>query len=177
MKVLILYASRDGQTQKIATYIANQLPKMAICEIQALSSSTEIDLAQYQQIMIGASVHYGHFSSVLNTFIKRHIAQLDQLPGAFFAVNLTARKLEKRSPQTNTYVSKFLSRTPWQPKLCAVFAGALRYPQYSWFDRVIIQFIMRITGGETQTDKEVEYTDWQQVNHFSQDFLHLSPKK
>ncbi|EIQ84124.1 protoporphyrinogen IX dehydrogenase [Yersinia pestis PY-64] len=114
---------------------------------------------------------------MLNKFVNKHVAQLSQMPSAFFAVNLTARKPEKRSPQTNTYVRKFLLNTPWQPTLCSVFAGALRYPRYSWIDRIMIQLIMRMTGGETDTSKEVEYTDWQEVSRFTQDFLALQYKK
>jgi menaquinone-dependent protoporphyrinogen oxidase len=35
----------------------------------------------------------------------------------------------------------------------------------------MIQLIMRMTGGETDTSKEVEYTDWQQVAKFAQRIL------
>ncbi|ATM88275.1 menaquinone-dependent protoporphyrinogen IX dehydrogenase [Yersinia massiliensis] len=177
MKVLILYSSRDGQTHTIASYVAKQLSVAGTCEIQDLSQVGEIDLSQYQQVMIGASVRYGRFSPVLSQFVAGHIEQLNQMPSAFFAVNLTARKPEKRSPQTNAYVRKFLLSTPWQPSLCAVFAGALRYPRYRWIDRVMIQLIMRMTGGETDTSKEVEYTDWQQVDRFTQDFAALQCEK
>ncbi|WP_145587413.1 menaquinone-dependent protoporphyrinogen IX dehydrogenase [Yersinia aldovae] len=177
MKALILYSSRDGQTQAIASYIAKQLSAVATCKIQDLSQVGQIDLSQYQQVMIGASVRYGHFNSVLSKFVNKHVEQLNQMPSAFFAVNLTARKPEKRSPQTNAYVRKFLLSTPWQPTLCTVFAGALRYPRYRWIDRVIIQLIMRMTGGETDTSKEVEYTDWQQVSGFAQDFSALQYEK
>lgn len=177
MKVLILYSSRDGQTHTIASYVAKQLSVAGTCEIQDLSQVGEIDLSQYQQVMIGASVRYGRFSPVLSQFVAGHIEQLNQMPSAFFAVNLTARKPGKRSPQTNAYVRKFLLSTPWQPSLCAVFAGALRYPRYRWIDRVMIQLIMRMTGGETDTSKEVEYTDWQQVDRFTQDFAALQCEK
>lgn len=61
--------------------------------------------------------------------------------------------------------------------MCGVFAGALRYPRYRWFDKVMIQLIMRMTGGETDTRKEVEYTDWQQVAKFAEDFGQISYKK
>ncbi len=96
MKILILYSSRDGQTKTIASYIAKQLTEAATCEIQDLSQVGQIDLSQYQQVIIGASVRYGHFSPVLNKFVNKHVAQLSQMPSAFFAVNLTARKPEKR---------------------------------------------------------------------------------
>lgn len=177
MKVLILYSSRDGQTKTIASYIAKELSVAATCEIRDLTEVGQIDLSQYQQVMIGASVRYGHFNPSLSKFVNKHVEQLNQMPSAFFAVNLTARKPEKRSPQTNAYVRKFLLSTPWQPTLCTVFAGALRYPRYRWIDRVMIQLIMRMTGGETDTSKEVEYTDWQQVSSFAQDFSALSYKK
>lgn len=66
------------------------------------------DLSQYQQVMIGASIRYGHFNSALDKFAQHRAEQLNQMPSAFFAVNLTARKPEKRSPQTNVYTRKFL---------------------------------------------------------------------
>lgn len=41
----------------------------------------------------------------------------------------------------------------------------------------MIQLIMRMTGGETDTSKEVEYTDWQQVSSFTQNFSALQYEK
>ncbi len=167
MKILLLYYSRDGHTQAIATHIAGLLQDdKKTCDVVDLSSA-DINPDNYQCVIIGAPVHYGHFNPALFHYINRYTEQLNRLPGAFFAVNLTARKPEKRSPQTNVYVRKFLQKIPWKPQLCEVFAGALRYPRYRWFDRLMIQFIMRMTGGETDRHKEIDYTDWQQVSNFS----------
>ena len=169
MKTLILYSSRDGQTQKIAQFIAQQLSGEV--EIQALRE--DIDLTPYQRVIIGASIRYGHFNPLLDKIIEKNTALLAQKSTAFFGVNLTARKADKNTPETNVYVRKFLKRIRWKPNLSAVFAGALRYPRYHWFDRMMIRFIMRITGGETDTRKEVEYTDWQRVSEFAQQFERL----
>lgn len=176
MKALLLYSSRDGQTRSIASNIATTLQGSVICEVMDIQLADNIDLREYQQIMIGASVRYGHFHSALERFTRKNHQLLNNIPSAFFAVNLTARKPEKCSPQTNAYVRKFLLKSPWQPALCGVFAGALRYPRYRWFDRVMIQLIMRMTGGETDTSKEVEYTDWQQVTRFAHEFANMSAK-
>jgi len=54
-----------------------------------------------------------------------------------------------------------------------LFAGALRYPHYRWWDKLMIQLIMSLTQGETDTSKEVEYTDWNKVNIFCQNFLKI----
>ena len=49
-----------------------------------------------------------------------------------------------------------------------MFAGALLYPRYKWIDRVMIQLIMKITGGETDATKEIEYTNWGKVKAFAE---------
>jgi menaquinone-dependent protoporphyrinogen oxidase len=47
-----------------------------------------------------------------------------------------------------------------------VFAGKLDYKKYPFFDRIMIQFIMWMTKGPTNTDAEIEYTDWDRVTEF-----------
>ncbi|MGV7959724.1 menaquinone-dependent protoporphyrinogen IX dehydrogenase [Photorhabdus tasmaniensis] len=178
MNCLLLYSSRDGQTKKIITRIAENLRRAGqICDLRDLATAKTIDLESYDKVMIGASIRYGHFSAALKKFAIRHQQQLNKIPTAFFGVNLTARKPEKCTPETNVYVRKFLLNTPWQPDLCGVFAGALLYPRYRWLDRVMVKLIMKMTGGETDTTKEIEYTDWQQVDRFADDFLKVASKK
>ncbi|MBA2814319.1 menaquinone-dependent protoporphyrinogen IX dehydrogenase [Candidatus Pantoea persica] len=176
MKALILFSSRDGQTREIASYIANEIKAQQTCDVLNILHARSVDWAQYDRVLIGASIRYGKFHPAVAKFIKTHLQTLQQRPNGFFCVNLTARKPEKRSPQTNAYTRKFLQQSPWAPECCAVFAGALRYPRYRWFDRVMIQLIMRMTGGETDKTKEVEYTDWQQVARFAREFVRLPAK-
>lgn len=164
MKTLILYSSHDGQTKKISEFLAALLDGEVI--VDALRE--DYDLQNFDRVVIGASIRYGHFNKMLDRFVIRNSLHLEQKRAVFFGVNLTARKEGKDNPETNVYVRKFLQRTKWQPKLAAVFAGALFYPRYKWFDQVMIQFIMRITGGETDTTKEIEYTDWEKVKWFAQ---------
>ncbi|XBS69587.1 menaquinone-dependent protoporphyrinogen IX dehydrogenase [Acerihabitans sp. KWT182] len=175
MRILILFSSRDGQTRKIAQFLAANL-EGAICEVFDLKQAAGLTLQRYDGVIIGAAIRYGHYAVELHDFIRRHLDWLNGLPSAFFSVNLTARKPDKRTPDTNAYTRKFLAATPWRPNRCAVFAGALRYPQYRWLDRIMIQLIMRITGGETDSSKEVEYTDWQQVTAFAHDFAVFAGK-
>ncbi len=176
MKALILYSSRDGQTREIASYIANKLKEQQECDVMNILHADAVDWTKYDRVLIGASIRYGHFHPKVEKFVKQHLNELSKRPSGFFSVNLTARKPEKRTPQTNAYTRKFLLASPWQPECCAVFAGALRYPRYGFFDRIMIQLIMRMTGGETDVSKEVEYTDWEQVGRFTHEFAALSGK-
>ena len=176
MKALVLFSSRDGQTREIASYIANLIKKEGECDVFDLHHIGELHWQQYDRVLIGASIRYGHFQPQVDQFVQQHLPELQKRVSGFFSVNLTARKPEKRTPQTNAYTRKFLMQSPWQPDCCAVFAGALRYPRYRLFDRVMIQLIMRMTGGETDTSKEVEYTDWQQVARFAREFAEFPGK-
>lgn len=166
MKILILYSSRDGHTRLIAEQIAAAIGGEGVCDVHNLHQSETIDLSSYGAVVIGASIRYGYFRSAVGRFIGKNQTVLNALPSAFFGVNLVARKPEKRTVETNVYVRRFLAQSPWKPHLTAVFAGALRYPRYPWYDRAIIRLIMWMTGGETDPSMEVVYTDWEDVRDF-----------
>lgn len=168
MKTIILYLTTDGQTQKIAERLALEIGDCQLLSLREQAAVSATDFAQFDQIIIGASIRYGHFSPLLEQFIRQHSALLNSKKSAFFSVNLTARKPNRNTPETNTYTRKLLARIAWQPQQVAVFAGALFYPRYNFFDRTMIRFIMKITGGETDTTREFEFTDWQKVSEFAQ---------
>ena len=151
MQTLILYFTTDGQTKKIADKLAEQIShEVEVISLQDQAVNFAEKLANADQIVIGASIRYGHFNPLMYKFVAEHQVVLNQKKSAFFSVNLTARKLNRRTAETNVYV----------------IAGALLYPRYKFFDRMMIQFIMKLTKGETDASKEYEFTDWAQVEQF-----------
>ncbi|MCK6265582.1 menaquinone-dependent protoporphyrinogen IX dehydrogenase [Vibrio sp. ZSDE26] len=174
MKALFLHSSQDGQTKKILHYIEQEL-SLDECDTKDIHQLGIIDFTQYDRILIGASIRYGHLNKKLYQFIEKNKSALDESKVAFFCVNLTARKEDqgKDTPEGSAYIKTFLKKSPWTPSLIGVFAGALYYPRYKWFDRVMIRFIMKITGGETDTTKEVEYTNWKKVSLFADKFKNM----
>ncbi|MDN3697377.1 menaquinone-dependent protoporphyrinogen IX dehydrogenase [Vibrio cortegadensis] len=170
-KALFLYSSREGQTKKILQYIEGELSDYS-CETKNLSEIETVDFSQYERVLIGASIRYGHLNKDLYRFISKNLTQLESSKVAFFCVNLTARKEDqgKDTPEGSAYIKTFLKKSPWKPKMIGVFAGALYYPRYNFFDRTMIRLIMTMTGGETDTSKEVEYTNWEKVSQFAQKF-------
>ena len=169
MKTLYLYSTREGQTEKIIHQIAREQNE-SDCEFIDLHTDPQLELSQYSKVLIGASIRYGHLNKKLYQFIEGHAEQLNNSNAAFFCVNLTARKEDqgKDTPEGSAYIRTFLKKSVWQPRLIGVFAGALLYPRYGWFDKKMIQLIMKLTGGETDTTKEIEYTNWEKVSLFAQ---------
>lgn len=169
-RVLILYSTRNGQTRKILdAMMAQRLEWNA--DFVGLHGLPDVDFTPYDKVIIAASIRYGYFHTSLNQFVRKNLQQLMQKESAFIGVNLVARKAGKNTPETNAYVRKWLKASPWKPTSAAVFAGALCYSEYQWWQVRIIQLIMRITGGTTDTSQNIEFTNWNDVQKFAEQFL------
>jgi menaquinone-dependent protoporphyrinogen oxidase len=166
VKTAILYSSVDGQTLKICNRLRNVfLENNQNVELFAINDFDE-DITNYDRLIIGASIRYGVHNKKIIDFINTNKKQLDSIKTAFFSVNLVARKPEKSTPDTNPYVIKFFKTIDWTPTVVEVFAGKLDYKKYPFFDRIMIQFIMWMTKGPTNTSAEIEYTNWDSVTAF-----------
>jgi len=162
----IIYATVDGQTLKICNKIKEEL-ETTNNTVQLISiEDFDQDLNQFDKLVIGSSIRYGVHHKKIIDFINSNKQVLESIKTAFISVNLVARKEEKNTHLTNPYVIKFFKTINWNPSLIGVFAGKLDYKKYPFFDRIMIQFIMWITKGPTNTDAEIEYTNWDKVNEF-----------
>ena len=166
---LIIYSSTDGHTKTICERITNFLNDEYLVELVSLEDAKKIDLTNFEKIIIGASIRYGKHSKKLYKFINLNKNILDQKQCAFFSVNVVARKPEKNTAETNPYINKFLKISKWKPNKIGVFAGKVDYPNYNFFDKYIIKFIMFITKGPTDTSQSYEFTDWLKVDDFSEE--------
>ncbi|PPD32754.1 MAG: menaquinone-dependent protoporphyrinogen IX dehydrogenase [Methylomonas sp.] len=166
--ILIIYSSKDGQTLKICQALQSDIEQHGNpVSLVSIANAEQLDLANFDKIVIGASIHYGRHHPDILAFINRNQTVLDSKPNAFFSVNVVARKPQKSQPDTNPYLKKFLKRIAWKPKQLAVFAGKIDYPSYNRLDRTVIRLIMWLTKGPTDPNAIVEFTDWDQVRSFA----------
>ena len=173
VKTAIIYSSVDGQTLKICNKLRDvfQQNNQSI-ELFSIDDFNQ-DVTNYDRLIIGASIRYGIHNKKIIDFINANKKQLDSIKTAFFSVNLVARKSEKNTPDTNPYVIKFFKTIDWTPTIVEVFAGKLDYKKYPFFDRIMIQFIMWMTKGPTNTSSEIEYTNWDKVTAFGLQFKNM----
>lgn len=167
-RILIIYSTVDGHTRAISEVLANHLN--AAGNQASVIGVPELDAAaldSFDKVVVGASIRYGKYRGELEAFVVNCAPQLNGRPSAFFTVNLVARKPGRDTPETNPYVGRILRKTAWQPKAVAVFAGKLDYPRYRLLDRLIIQFIMWLTGGPTNPATVQDFTDWANVQDFA----------
>lgn len=172
--VLLAYSSVYGYTRKICEVLAAELKGRGLRVTLVPLAEAATELERNDVIVIGASIRHGKHNPAVMEFIREHRDQLSARPGAFFSVNLVARKPDKNTPETNPYARKFLARIPWQPQLVGVFAGNIDYPRYDAFDRTVIRIIMWLTDGPTDPTVSMEFTDWNDVRRHAEKIAALA---
>jgi menaquinone-dependent protoporphyrinogen oxidase len=156
----LFYATRDGQARRIAVHIAQRLAENAVStEPVDLANGTPAaaDLQQADLVVLVAAVRYGRHLREATRFIGDYQALAAPPPLALVSVNLTARKPGKDTAEGNPYLRKLISRHGLRPVVAAAIGGRLDYARYRWWDRLIIRFIMRLTGGPTDPAACVDY--------------------
>ena len=164
---ILIYSSLDGQTFKISEYLREKCKRTISFKLIPIHNAKNINLNEYEIIIIGASIRYGKHSSEVIRLVKENLEVFNNKKTAFFSVNAVARKPGKDLSSNNPYVIKFLNKTNWKPKIAAVFAGKIDYPKYKFFEKIVIRFIMFITNGPTDTSKSYEFTNWLKVDEFA----------
>lgn len=162
----VVYASHDGQAERIALRLATRLRQagaaVTLARLDAAGTPPEGDAP----VVLVAAIRYGYHLKPARRFAARWGGRAAP-PLAVVSICLTARKPNRRSAADNPYLRKFLARFGLRPVASVAVAGKLDYPAYSWFDRAMIRLIMLMTGGPTDPTATVEYTDWQQVDAFA----------
>lgn len=174
-RIAVYFASRDGQTRKIVDRLAEHLGArdLAVTVVDlAVDPSPVID-ARADLVLLAAAIRYGFHLPVARRFLKKLRGSVPDERIAVISVNLTARKPGRQSADGNVYLRNWLKRTGLRPALAAAVAGRLDYPSYRWFDRMMIQAIMSISGGPTDAATVIEYTDWAAVERLSEDLAML----
>lgn len=181
--ILVLYATREGQTHDIADYVAAALRKRSqaaeICDAKTFAEPSE--LSNFHAAILAASVHAGRHETEMESFVKRHRTELDLLPTAFLSVSLSEAGAEDRAASSEQrsksaadverMMEDFFVRTGWRPRRVCPVAGALAYTRYGILVRFVMKRIARKAGGSTDTSRDHVYTDWEALDRFVDDFL------
>ncbi|MFV0391862.1 MAG: flavodoxin domain-containing protein [Paludibacteraceae bacterium] len=72
MKTAVIYATTHGTVEKVANYIFDKLPDQDI-KLVKLEKDTNIDLASFDNIILGGSIYLGDIQEILSHFCKNNI--------------------------------------------------------------------------------------------------------
>ncbi len=171
-QVLIFYATREGQTEKVALTLARHLADLgaAATTHNLRDNVITFDPQQADLLLFGASMHAGGLESELVKFINDHASIIAQQPRAFFLVLLSAATVDRtlREKSLDDAQNKVQQQLSLHFDDMEYIAGALSYSKYSRPVRWIMQRIARQHGENTDTHRDYEYTDWAKVKAYAE---------
>ena len=171
MRIHIAYATKEGQTAKIADYIAEVVRahghRADTAEIGHVKKGVP---AGCDGVIVGSSIYMGKHDKHATEYVRNNREALEKVPSAFFSVSLAAHGDEA---EAESYVETFETDTGWHPSLVALFGGALPYTHYGFLKRHLMKRIVGDKPGGLGTDvsRDYVYTEWDAVTRFTEDFL------
>jgi menaquinone-dependent protoporphyrinogen oxidase len=178
----VIYATREGHTAKIAARIAAGLHALGFRAglFDVKEDGPAIDLHGCDAVVIAASVHLGRQEREIVDFVRKHIPRLEAMPSAFISVTLSEAGVERQtatpeeharfSADVHEMIERFLKETGWHPKRIKPVAGALLYTKYNFVVRFVMKRIAKKAGGDTDTSRDYDYTDWASLDDFVKEF-------
>ncbi len=175
-RILLVFATREGQTEKIAQYLCTAVESLgASVDLVAARDKravNQLNLSDYDLLVFGASMHAGGLEKELVQFVSAHVDQIQTRPRALFVVLLSAavtpdQDRHKRQLALQDAHEKINAQLSVDFNHHEMIAGALTYSRYSWPIRWVMRRIAGQAGGDTDTSRDYEYTDWQQVGRYA----------
>jgi menaquinone-dependent protoporphyrinogen oxidase len=159
-KFLVIYESRFGATEKIAQKIGSWLHQ-ADHDAVVHHVTEVLEIHDYDVVIACSPVYAGKMPEEFSKWIIKHSVFLSSRQSAFLMVSLTKAGVNAEGAvELDKIVADFLAATEWKPTKVLQVAGALWYKKYNFLMRWVMKRIASKAGGDTDTSKNYEYTDW-----------------
>ena len=180
--ILVLYATREGQTRRIADHVVARIRAHGregqLADVA--ERGQQLSLADYDAVILAASVHLGTHEREMVSFVRAHREALEKLPTVFLSTSMTEAAAEHGTPgqraqahaEAERMIEEFFTATGLRAGAHKAVAGALRYTQYNWLVRLVMKHISKTEGVSTDTSRDHEYTDWIGLDRFIEAVLH-----
>lgn len=171
-RVLIVYNSKHGQTEKIAQRIRDVAASLdhVTASAEPVDAVNENDVALADIFIVASPVHLSRHDRKIERFVREHQSVISSRSSALVSVSGSMASFGGRT-EAETNAQKFLDLTKWNPDRVALFAGAIPYTRYNFILRWVMKRIASEKGLDTDTKHDFEYTDWEAVDAFAREFI------
>lgn len=172
-EILLVYASRYGQTRMIATRIADVVEqeggRVHPWNVDGIAAA--VDLRAFDVVVLAGAVMWGRHARRLRRFISRNLALLSTVRSILVSVSNAACSAEGR-PFAEEYAQRLFRETGWQPDSFVLFGGGTTFTKYGFFTRLVMTRVERDHGRGTDRTRDYDYTDWEAVDAFARSLAH-----
>jgi menaquinone-dependent protoporphyrinogen oxidase len=155
MNVLIAYASTHGSTLEIAEEIGSELTSLG-CNVAVLEVSDVQDLRDFQGVVLGSAIYFGHWLTSAAQFVEKHAEELRDKQVWLFSSGPIGDP-----PRPNNDLEAFsrLVRIS-NAREHAIFNGKLVRAELNFCERIAA----RVAGAA-----EGDFRDWPSIRAWSQE--------
>ncbi|MDU8944783.1 flavodoxin domain-containing protein [Ovoidimarina sediminis] len=172
MTVLLLYASVEGHTAKIAHFV-----EQAVCDaghgvrpVDIGEKKPEVDFEGIDRIIVAGSVHRKRHPAAFEKNLTDFREPLAAHPTLFLSVSLCAGFPEGRD-EAQSYVDDLCARTGFQPDATLLVGGALQFDKYQDYEAWVVRFIAVGMKRHEELEEDRELTDWTEIETAVEAFL------
>lgn len=170
--ILVTYGTGQGQTAKIAGCIESVLSDRGFDVRTAhVGEMPSVSIDDFDAILVGGSINNRQHRPEVLDFVREHRDAITARPNGFFQVSMASAVTSEWGQEgVQMFVDQLTDETGWEPDVIGRFAGAIKYPRYGRFLRLGFLAYSAISTGDTDTSREYEYTDWDEVERFALEF-------
>jgi menaquinone-dependent protoporphyrinogen oxidase len=173
MKVLLVYGTTEGQTEKVVKFMAQRMRQRGHQALPARAGGAQLlpEPREFDAVVIAASVRAGRYQPAVSHFVRQHLAAIGAKANAFVSVSLAAASHDADDTAgLKKCVAAFIRASGWTPQQIHHVAGAFRYTKYGFITRWLMRRIASRKGVSTDTSCDLELTDWDDVARFTDSF-------
>ena len=160
MSVLIIFATIEGQTGKIARFLENKLRDLDldVILVDAGDQGVSVSYEGVDKVILAASVHERRHPKPFEVLISAEQETLAKHKTLMISVSLKAVFEETRS-EAQDFLDEMKMRTNFSPDVELLVAGAVHPEFYDYYaDQILRHVILR--GQDVDPHREHEFTDW-----------------
>ncbi|MGE0077610.1 MAG: flavodoxin domain-containing protein [Bacteroidales bacterium] len=145
MKTAIVYATSHGTTEKVANMISESIENADTINLKQIST---IDLNNYDQIIIGGSIHAGKIQRRVKMFCQKNLTQLLRMRVGLFVCAMNEPEFEK---ELNAAFPESISNHALSRK---VVGGEFIIEKMNFIERFLIKKISGVTQTISKLDSK-----------------------
>jgi menaquinone-dependent protoporphyrinogen oxidase len=171
MKTLLIYATIEGQTGKIAEFVSDKI-RQAGHEVEMIDANepSEISFENVDAVIMAAPVHERRHPENFEALLTAHAGDLGRIKTLLISVSLNAAFPEGRE-EAGEYVVEMNMRTGLKPDVELLVAGAVRTDRYDYFAMQVLQHVVLRDRDYVPKPGGHEFTKWDALSKDIANFL------
>jgi len=154
MKTAIIYATKHGCTDKCAHTLANELNNNAA--LINLDVSTNVNLDEFNTVIIGGSIHAGSMNRKIKKFIDKNMDMLQSKKTGLFICCMEEEEEKAQEQFKNAFPESLRNKAIAH----GYFGGEFNFDKMNFFEKAIIKKIAK-------TDQNVSKINENNIKDFA----------